>query len=410
MTKKKLKIAIFHLAFIYSGGGEKLVLEEALGLSKLGHQVEIFTPVMNGKCFPELLRKVRVRTFLPQLTFIVPGHESFMIILTCVLAPFLAFRFRKYDVILAANQPSPWLAWWVKKLFGVAYVSYLAQPTRFLYPRKVDDQTGLVFSKKASESISTRLMQVTKRFIVWADKSSIKESNLILANGEYIKSVLEKIYGIEAVSCPAGAHPAVRIRNYKSKIKGEIKIGRVVIVKPYLLITNRHFAQKRFEHGIFTLSSILDKYPDYSLVITGSETEYTDEVKVLINRLNLNGKVVFAGYVKDKDLDKLYQNCVVYLYTAPEEDFGMGVIEAMAKGAPVVAWNSAGPAKIIENGKTGLLADPLSISDFTGKVVKFLSNRAFAWKIGKQAQKAVRDKFSYDNHLTILERELKNAL
>src|SRR3989344_8702296 len=136
MRKKKLKIAIFHLAFIYSGGGEKLVLEEATGLKKRGNDVFVFTSVINEKrCFPDVIRKSTIKTFLPQLPFIVPEHESFQILLSCIMAPFFAFRFRRFNVILAANQPSPWIAWWVKRFFGVAYVSYLAQPTRFLYPR-----------------------------------------------------------------------------------------------------------------------------------------------------------------------------------------------------------------------------------------------------------------------------------
>jgi hypothetical protein len=38
MTKevRKLKIAVFHCGFVYSGGGERIVLEEVLGLRRLG--------------------------------------------------------------------------------------------------------------------------------------------------------------------------------------------------------------------------------------------------------------------------------------------------------------------------------------------------------------------------------------
>lgn len=404
--KRKLKIAIFHLAFIYSGGGERLVLEEALGLSKLGHKVEIFTPVMDGKCFPELLRKARVRTFLPQLPLIVPGHESFMILLTCVLAPFLAWRFRKFDVILAANQPSPWLAWWVKKLFGIPYISYLAQPTRFLHPRKVDIQTGLVFSKKASESISIRLMQAVGRFIVGIDRTSIKESNLILANGEYMKGVLEKVYKIEAISCPAGAHPTRGVINYDSRIKGKINIKSKIITKPYLLITNRHFPQKRFEYAVSSLASLLGEFPNLTLVVTGGETQYTKQVKGLVKQLSLNGKIIFLGLVNETSLQKLYQNAAVYLYTAPEEDFGMGIVEAMASAVPVVAWDAAGPSKIVKDGRTGLLAKPYEIADFANKIKRILADSKFAEKIGKAAWREVRNNFSYENHIRILEAGL----
>lgn len=406
-----MKIAIFHLGFIYSGGGEKLVLEEARGLRNLGHSVEIFTPVVNEKkCFPEILEKEKIKTFLPRISLFTAGHESFYVLLTCILVPFFAYRFKGFDVILAANQPSPWIAWIIKKMYGVPYVSYLAQPTRFIYPRAIDKETGLVFSKKASLSFSTKLMYLTKKFIIWADKVSIRDSNSILANGEYMRGVLDKVYKIQAVSCPAGAYPATRITKYELRIKGNIKIGKKTVNKPYLLITNRHFAQKRFEYAISAFASLLKDFPRLSLVITGEEAEYTEQLKTMIKQLSLDSKVKFLGLVKEKDLDNLYKSAAVYLYTAPEEDFGMGVIEAMAKGTPVVAWNKAGPSKIIESGKSGLLAEPFSVADFTEKIFKLLSKRELWNKIYKGAIRAVRQKFSYKSHLNMLESELKNAL
>ena len=402
-----MKIAIFHLAFIYSGGGERLVLEEAKGLKKLGHEVNIYTCLLNKKrCYPDLINRYTIKTFLPQISLIVPKHESFMVILTCILAPLLSIRFRKYEVILAANQPSPWLAWWVKLFYGIPYVSYLAQPTRFLYPRKIDNETGLVFSKKAADSITTKAMNKFKRLIELADKLSIRGSETILANGEYIKSMLDKTYKIDTLLCPAGAYPVKKLKVQGSKLKEVLYIGSKKVVKPYLLITNRHFAQKRFEYGIFALSSVLQKYPEYNLIITGKETDYTNEIEVLIKRLNLTNKVIFLNHVSESSLTKLYESCSVYLYTAPEEDFGMGIIEAMAQGAPVVAWNNAGPARIIDNGKTGLLARPFEVNNFADKTLSIVSDRSFAGRLGKNAYLQVKKKFSYDAHIRLLEKEL----
>lgn len=409
MANKNLKIAVFHLAFIYSGGGERLVLQEAKGLRDLGHKVEIFAPVVDkSNCFPDIIKDYEIKTFLPQLPLIVPGHESFQILLTCVLAPFFVFKFRKFDVILAANQPSPWIAWWVRLLFSVPYVSYLAQPTRFLYPRKIDERTGLAFTKRAEVSMSAALMNIFKGFIKWIDGVSIRGSNVVLANGDYVKEVLQDTYKIKAVACPAGPQPPLKLGSYKLKMEGNIKVSNKTLQKPYLLITNRHFAQKRFEYGIFSLSFLLGKFPHYSLVITGSQTDYTNELKVLINRLNINDKVKFLGYVKDKDLMKLYANAACYLYTAPEEDFGMGIVEAMAHGTPVVAWGNAGPKKIIKHGITGLLAEPFGASNFSDMVLKVVLNPSLAEKIGEEAVKEVKEKFSFRKHIETLEKYLKN--
>ncbi len=428
MTKKKLNIAIFHLAFIYSGGGEKLVLQEARGLEKRGHQVTIFTPVLDrNKCFPDVISQFKINTFLPKLPLFVPQREAFQVLMACLLVPVFAHRFKNYDVIFAANQPSLWLAWVIKILYGVPYVAYLAQPTRFLHPRKIDMETGLFFTGKKGLLPATFVMNILKPLGNWVDKVSIKGANLVFANGKHVSTILQKTYKIQAISCPAGAYPVKKLpglakrsgagktpsglealKGWKrnSKLKGVLYIGSKKVRKPYILITNRHFPQKRFEYAIMALPAILENHSNYSLLITGSETNYTQSLKKLVKQLSLEEKVVFLGLVEEKDLEKLYANASVYVYTAPEEDFGMGVVEAMACATPVVAWDAAGPSKIIKNGKTGLLAKPYVNTDFVYKIEQVIAEKKYAIKIGTAAWEEVKKNFSYENHIDILEKGL----
>lgn len=402
--KKKLKIAVFHLAFIYSGGGEKLVLEQARGLEKRGHRVFIFTPVLNKKkCFPDIIDQFNIRTLVSNFPSIIPQWEVFQVLLACALAPGLAYRFKDFDVILAANQPSLWLAFWVKKFFGVPYVAYLAQPTRVLHQRKIDRETGLMFTRKWSFLPATYLMKVVKPLANWVDRTSIKGAGLILANGEYARGVLEKIYGIKAISCPAGAYSFASPPSYADRFQGILKVAGKTVSKPYILLTNRHFPQKRFEYAIFALPSLIKKTPDVSLIITGDETDYTQDLKNLVKQLSLEKKVMFLGLVKEKDLEKLYSNAAVYVYTAPEEDFGMGMVEAMAHGTPVVAWNNGGPTGIVVDGKTGFLAKPFVVAEFADKILRLLSDKRLAGWVGRAGFDRVRKEFSWEKHLKSLE-------
>ncbi len=410
MRKKSLKVAVLHLAFAYSGGGEKLVLEEARGLRNRGYEVNIFTPVLNKeKCFPDFIGKYNIQALLPNLPYFVPQREIFQVILACILAPFLSFRFRNFDVILAANQPSPWLAFWVQKLFGVPYVTYLSQPTRFLHPRKIDKKTGLVFTERKDLLLASSLIKISKPLVNVADRLSIGESDSVLADGEYIKGLLERIYSIRTVNCPAGAHPVKKQINHSFRYQGRLKVNGKTITKPYILLTNRHFPQKRFEYALTALAHVLKVSPHLSLIITGEETDYTQRLKILAQQLSLQKKVLFLGLVKEKDLEKLYFQAMIYVYTAPEEDFGMGMVEAMAHGVPVVAWNNAGPTKIVIDGKTGFLARPFDITDFLDKILELTKNKKLNQEMGKRALERVKNEFSYLKHLDILEKELNQA-
>ena len=138
------RVAVFHCGFTYSGGGERIVIEEVLGLRRRGFEVECYAPTVDAsRCYPDLIDEVRVRTFLPQLPRWFPFREAVQMAAASLLMPLYAWRFRGVDVIVGCNQPSAWIAWWAARLIDVPYVLYLNQPNRLVYPRSIDRETGL---------------------------------------------------------------------------------------------------------------------------------------------------------------------------------------------------------------------------------------------------------------------------
>lgn len=403
MVKRKLRIAIFHLAFFYSGGGEKMVLEEIRELKKRGHKVDCFTPTIDRKlCFPDIINNYKIRTFFPPLPKIIPHRESLEILFASTFFPIIAGRFIKYDVILGANQPGPWFAWWIHKLLKKPYIIYLAQPTRILYPRKVDQEEGVWVKHKAY--ILPFLVKLGRPFIKWADKVSIGKADQMLVNGDYIGEVLKRTYKKNYTSCPAGAYPVSK--KNKKRWDGSISVNGLKINKPYILITNRHFPQKKFQYAIEALVRILKEIPNVSLVISGNPTNYTQFLKKMSRKRKVEKNVIFTGFVPEKYLADLYKNAAVYVYTSPQEDFGMGIIEAMAAGIPVVAWNRGGPATTIVSGKTGYLVKPYSQKEFAEKIIYLLKNKKENIEMGEKAWERVKKKYTYDKHIDTIEKSL----
>jgi len=403
VSTKKLRIAVFHLGFFFSGGGEKLVIEEAKGLKEKGHSIDIFVPVLDSKrCFPDLIRKVEVKKLFPSPSFNFPLRDFISITCSVFLTPLTFWRFRNYDIFFGANQPGPLICWFLAKILGKPYVIYLAQPTRIIYPRTIDLERGF---GKGSFNLFYLFTKIFYPIIRKLDELSIREANTILANGDYMSNVLEKVYQISPSSCPAGCYPAIKLTPAVSRFGGEIKFGRKRIKKPYILLTNRHFPQKRFDYIISSLPFILKKIPEVCLVITGSKTFYTSYLKTLTTQLGIVDKVIFLGLVKESQLATLYTNAAVYVYTAPEEDFGMGIIEAMAAATPVVAWRSGGPSTTVLHGETGFLAEPFDMSDFAGRVTQLLKDRRLNRELGRKAWRRAFD-FSYKIHIDKLEKAL----
>ena len=396
------KIAVFHCGFTYSGGGERLVIEEVLGLRRRGYQVECYAPTVDAsRCYPDLLGDVRVKTFLPQLPRWVPFREAVQMAATSLLMPLYAWRFRGVDAIVGCNQPSAWIAWWAARLLDVPYVVYLNQPNRLVYPRNIDRQTGWV--SNADYRLLAAIVLRATRFVAWADRRSVQEADQLLVNGDYIGDIIRKTYRRDAIDCPAGCHVAQSglPLPIESRFAGGMTINGYPIRRPYVLLTNRHYPQKRFDLAIRAMAEVRKRHPRAQLVIPGPATSHTATLKALVAELGLDDAVTFLGQITEEELQALYEGAAVYVYPAPEEDFGMGVIESMAKGVPVVAWNQAGPTVTVAPG-TGHLAEPLEVADYAEGIARLLDDRQANQATGERAFAWAR-RFDWERHVDTME-------
>ncbi len=239
------------------------------------------------------------------------------------------------------------------------------------------------------------------------DRQSIEGARAVLVNGKFAAEELKKVYRIEPVICPAGAHLGGKIGTFSSRYHSRLVIAKRKIEGPYLLLTNRHYPQKKFEYVISALPFLLDGKIPVRLVITGAATNYTIFLKTLVRQLGLEKRVIFTGLVTEKELERLYRGAWVYVYPSPEEDFGMGVVEAMAAGVPVVAWNWGGPAGVVENGRTGFLAEPYEVKDLAAKIKKLWLDKELNGRLGRAGRRWVRQRYTYTAHCRQLGRELE---
>lgn len=416
MTKSnnKTKIALFHCGFIYSGGGERIVLEEAKGLRKRGYDVVVYAPTLDSKrCFPEMVREVDVRTFISTKARFFPGGYAFSMLASSFLAPFLAYRFKDVDLFIGANQPGAWIAFCMAKVLRKPYIVYLNQPNRVVYPRPVDMEYGWTTTVRDYQALFRLFHRVLRPAVSWLDKSSIQHADELLVNGGYIGDIIENIYAKKSVDNPAGSYsfaPSLLKTNPHTAYTGTISVAGKKIVKPYALITNRHDPQKRFDYVIEALALVVKTDRNAKLVIPGPFTDHTKELKKLVKKLSIEDKVIFLGQISDKDLQRLYRHSAVYCYPSPEEDFGLGPLEAGGWGVPTIAWNHGGPTVTVENGVTGFLARPYNIEHYADYLLRLFTNQKLRTKMGNAAWKRTKEVFSWDRHLDILENTIQKYM
>ncbi|OGG13993.1 hypothetical protein A3D77_03340 [Candidatus Gottesmanbacteria bacterium RIFCSPHIGHO2_02_FULL_39_11] len=90
--------------------------------------------------------------------------------------------------------------------------------------------------------------------------------------------------------------------------------------------------------------------------IDPADQSYFDhEIKPFIDGKNVN----FIGELSHTGLNSIYGNAYVTLFPVSwHEPFGLVMIESMATGTPVVAYNIGSVPEVIKEGKTGFIVDP----------------------------------------------------
>lgn len=100
--------------------------------------------------------------------------------------------------------------------------------------------------------------------------------------------------------------------------------------------------------------------------------------------------VQITGVVDHETMRDMVQKAGVYLSTA-RETFGIGTLEALAAGVPVVGWDFGGNREIVENGKDGYLVPYGDYDALTSAVQRALNKRE---KISRNIQETV-DKWDW---------------
>ncbi|GAB2026065.1 lipooligosaccharide biosynthesis family 4 glycosyltransferase LsgC [Lactovum odontotermitis] len=132
--------------------------------------------------------------------------------------------------------------------------------------------------------------------------------------------------------------------------------------------------------------------PKWKLRIVG-DAQDEDELKRQIQKNKLK-RVELVGH-SDK-IEKIYDEASVYVLTSRHEGFPMVLLEAMAKGLPVIAFDCiTGPRELITSGENGELVPYLDIERFASEMINVAQDRKLQNKYSKSALEKI-EKFNME--------------
>ncbi|MBM2820614.1 MAG: hypothetical protein HW405_374 [Candidatus Berkelbacteria bacterium] len=109
----------------------------------------------------------------------------------------------------------------------------------------------------------------------------------------------------------------------------------------------------------------------YRLILVGAKGWNNSVLERTINDLNLQDKVILAGFVKDEDLPYIYNGASIFVYPSLYEGFGLPPLEALACGVPTVVCDRSSLSEVV--GKAGILVNPENEKEISLAIKRILS-------------------------------------
>ncbi|MBN2071158.1 MAG: glycosyltransferase [Candidatus Krumholzibacteriota bacterium] len=141
----------------------------------------------------------------------------------------------------------------------------------------------------------------------------------------------------------------------------------------------------------------------FRLLIAGSG-RLRKKLERQVARRGLSKEVTFTGFVED--MKSFMDSIDIFLLSSLWEGFGYVLIEAMASGKPVVAFDLASTREIVDDERSGFLVPAGDIGAMAAAVEKLSGDAALREETGKKGRSAVEKRFgieeAVDRLLTVI--------
>ena len=212
-----------------------------------------------------------------------------------------------------------------------------------------------------------------KRQCIMLDRATrwnVRSARRIIAISGQTKADLVEHYHVDPARVHV-VHHGVDHGRFRPRANDESAqvIERYGIATPYLLFVSTVQPRKNVIRLIEAFEAL--QQDDLALVVVGQSGWLSAPIEARIRQAAGNARVLRLGRVSDDDLPAMYSGAAAYVLPSLFEGFGMGLLEAMASGTPVVTSNTGSLAEVA--GDAAVLVDPRSVPSITAGIERVLN-------------------------------------
>ena len=332
-----MKTAIVHEWLVNYAGSERCV-ESFTNIWK-DSPVYSLVDFLNDEERRTILKGKKANTsFVQNLPFANKHHRTYLSLFPLAIEQ---FDLSEFDLIISSSHA---VAKGVLTNAGQLHICYCYTPMRYawdLYHRYLIE-AGLIHGVKGLIA-----KNILHKLRIWDVVASNRVDHFI-AISNHIANRIKKTYNRESTVI----YPPVDVNLF----------GVNGAKENFYLTASRMVPYKRMDLIVEAFSSM----PDKKLVVIGDGPEM-EKIKSKASR-----NVEIIGYQSFEVLKSYMQKAKAFLFAA-EEDFGIIVVEAMACGTPVIAFNKGGASETVIDMISGVFFNEQSAESIKTAVHKFES-------------------------------------
>lgn len=275
-------------------------------------------------------------SFIQKLPFAKKKHRNYLPLFPMAIEQ---FDLSEYNLVVTSSHA---VAKGVLTNSNQLHICYCHTPMRYawdLYNRYITE-AGL------TKGLKGLIAKSTLHYIRMWDVSTANRPDYFIANSNHIARRIKKTYNRDAVVI----YPPVDIDKFPLCENKE----------NFYLTASRMVPYKRIDLIVEAFTAM----PDKKLVVIGHGSEM-EKIKQKAGK-----NIEILGYQPDDKLVEYMQKAKAFVFAA-EEDFGIIVIEAMAAGTPVIAWQRGGTDESVIDKQTGILFNEQSSASIIDAVRRF---------------------------------------
>ena len=160
-----------------------------------------------------------------------------------------------------------------------------------------------------------------------------------------------------------------------------------------LLTVARVLPRKGQDTVIKALPIVLKEFPGLKYLIVG-EGRYREKFSELARDIGVSESVVFTGGVAHDETINFYDMSDIFImpnryWNNKIEGLPNALIEASARGKPLIAGNHGGSVEAVRNNMSGLLVDPESAEDVARAILTILKDDNLVLEMGKSGRENI---------------------